>query len=803
MSCNQLVARRKKTNTSTDNKEIRSAARSIGTGTHNMLPPYPSVPSAGQYQPIFPRPELIPQLQQHPQHPILWQVGGLPAYERHFPVQELIKFCSLKPERFKYQIKKLLAEVQVDRSLADGLNISYGVHNPANRALFGRDWASIKKKLRKKGIYSDADLQDSRTTTKRPRMGHVSYACSAAAAASIHTADNEGVMVASRSDHTSGPTELEGPNQCNDMDELDEYISKLNDEDYVDQLPFIVSKLQYMLDRASTVTTDGTITASRSVDDNVIGEDNGDGDDNERPYAGPLLDVPVDFSHDNFKSDKALVRFTDQLFNLANIIAQRPENEEYIWKCVRNKKDTSAVLLTGNRIEVFISPDDKEHNFCHVYKTVFQDELGVDAAQFTKFTEQVTFIQNPDKFETKGGSKKGVNVVSFLLKYSRIPEDITSQKNVEKETLEGPIAAPKDADSPQIVHNDNDGSRGNMFGTMTCSRSESTEYCDISRLVPPSGKVGVKGLHHFLKRDEMLREKASDIDKLMAKMCDHDVNSKLCNGYGHLVLADPSTLIHNEPGKLCDAFQVKVFRGSHPHRGPATSPNTFRMVLFFTLFDDDGRTKEKKKSESSGDPKNKEDYDGLTQISREKLIWFLHRNLLLKHNYSTVTHLDRNGDLVANIVPKKFSKHNRDTEYTLGEAQVLLTLFIRFFKDSASMWARDTTLERMPLMQSRYFLNMIYDTVSLGQQLRQKAKSKIEKLRLLLLESGITGDRHFIKRLRGGVKTTVNAIENYYDNQKDLKEKMAKAVTLFCGLDIFEFANKEIKAKVAQEKKKL
>ena len=549
-------------------------------------------------------------------------------------------------------------------------------------------------------------------------------------------------------------------------------------------LVYDVTELQSLLDNAIGRNSTDTprVATGIGTGNNASGSDTKS--KSMRPYQGPFLDVPADFTHENFQKDKDLVKFTEGLFGLACKIAKHPTVQKHIWNRAESERDKSAIIVDGGRVEVFVNPDDEAHGFCKLYKDVFEKRLGVSSNEFTKFVEQVTTIQNAAKFDgadmelgierssrkrkkfrrNNPRKKKVIGLVSFIINYDNMPQT----KNLPN------------ADAPQVTHADNDGSGGSMFGTMTCSKSAGTECCDISHDVPPSGQVGTEGVRNFLKKQRLFGGKGHHIDSVMDKNRDHSVNSQLCDGFGHLVLADPSTIQHNEEGKLSDPCQVKLFLGSHPHRDPATSDCSFDMILFFTLHDSDFEYKAKTKDTI----KNVNEYDGFGQFSREKLIWFLHRNLLLKHNYE-----------------------GKDTTptYTDDECKVMMAAFFQFFKDSAWMGARDTTIE-IPFPRGQAMADVIYDIASQGGKMQRRIEKTInalssdEGLDVLFNKARhrkpiVGDDRNKITTYKGRIEAAKFDIATLKKTVEKLDSQIHCCVIGFVGLSFSEMVIEETRGK--------
>ena len=125
----------------------------------------------------------------------------------------------------------------------------------------------------------------------------------------------------------------------------------------------------------------------------------------------------------------------------------------------------------------------------------------------------------------------------------------------------------------------------------------------------------------FLKDDPTFY-KVENVPAVIDKIRKDEKSSKLCEGVGHLILARHADIVPSH--QSFDPFHIRMFTGSQPHGGPATEPTEFRVVLFFTLLEAEGRTQS---SATQGAGKNEND-DGNTQYSKERLVRFLHERLI-------------------------------------------------------------------------------------------------------------------------------------------------------------------------------
>ena len=91
----------------------------------------------------------------------------------------------------------------------------------------------------------------------------------------------------------------------------------------------------------------------------------------------------------------------------------------------------------------------------------------------------------------------------------------------------------------------------------------------------------------FLK-DDPTYYKAENVSAVIDKIRKDEKCSELCEGVCHLLLARHAQIVPSY--QAFDPFHIRMFKGSHPHRGPATEPNEFRVVLFFKCQEAEGST---------------------------------------------------------------------------------------------------------------------------------------------------------------------------------------------------------------------
>jgi hypothetical protein len=178
-----------------------------------------------------------------------------------------------------------------------------------------------------------------------------------------------------------------------------------------------------------------------------------------------------------------------------------------------------------------------------------------------------------------------------------------------------------------------------------------------------------------LKRNVEAWEGASD--DLLQKLDGTDKTRDLLAGYGSIFSGGK----HGKSEHV-SLYTTSLFRGAHPHRAPPSGTN-FRIVLFFTLSAPDCP-----------------EYDGSTQLSREKLTFLLYDEML------------------------------KDDGCGYEDQKFLLDRFVHYSIESAEVGAMDETFHFAPPFGPKWtnMRDKLYDAVGKRVEAEKELGEKIEAL---------------------------------------------------------------------------